>query len=54
MRVSGKDPKGVAAACIYRYANITKEYITQKQISKLAHISEVTLRMRVKEISKFI
>ena len=51
---SGKDPRGIAAAVIYICANNMKEFITQKKISKLAHITEVTLRMRIKEINRFL
>ncbi|MBD3194475.1 MAG: hypothetical protein GF317_05420 [Candidatus Lokiarchaeota archaeon] len=50
---SGKDPKGIAAAAIYIGAKICNESRTQKEISQLAKITEVTLRMRVKDLQKY-
>lgn len=47
---TGKDPKGLAAACIYiatRDNNIRK---TQSKIAEIAKITEVTLRSRAKQI----
>ncbi|MHA1131409.1 MAG: transcription initiation factor IIB [Candidatus Helarchaeota archaeon] len=48
----GKDPKGLAAAAIYVAIRELgrKEHRSQTQISQTAHISEVTLRNRVKNI----
>jgi len=50
---AGKDPKGIAAAAIYLGSKICNENRTQKEISKLAKVTEVTLRMRVKDLQKF-
>ncbi|MHA1820869.1 MAG: transcription initiation factor IIB [Promethearchaeota archaeon] len=50
---AGKDPKGLAAAAIYLAARKIGEPKTQNQIAQLSHITEVTLRMRVKDILKF-
>jgi transcription initiation factor TFIIB len=52
--IVGKDPKGVAAAAIYVAIRDLgrKEHRSQTQISQTAHISEVTLRNRVKNIKK--
>ena len=50
---AGKDPKGIAAAAIYIGSKICSENRTQKEISKLARVTEVTLRMRVKDLMKF-
>ncbi|KKN04641.1 hypothetical protein LCGC14_1095410 [marine sediment metagenome] len=50
---AGKDPKGIAAAAIYIGAKICNENRTQKEISKLARVTEVTLRMRVKDLQKY-
>jgi transcription initiation factor TFIIB len=50
---AGKDPKGIAAAAIYIGSKICNENRTQKEISKLARVTEVTLRMRVKDLQKF-
>lgn len=50
---AGKDPKGIAAASLYLGSKICNENRTQKEISKLAMVTEVTLRMRVKDLQKF-
>lgn len=50
---AGKDPKGIAAAAIYLASKICNEGKTQKEISNLAKVTEVTLRMRVKDLQKF-
>ncbi|MHA1150654.1 MAG: hypothetical protein ACTSR8_20730 [Promethearchaeota archaeon] len=50
LNFSGKDPKGIAAASIYLSSKNTNEFRTQKEICQVAHISEITLRMRLKEI----
>ncbi len=50
---AGKDPKGIAAAAIYIGSKISSENRTQKEISKLAKVTEVTLRMRVKDLHKY-
>ncbi|MFX1574671.1 MAG: transcription initiation factor IIB family protein [Promethearchaeota archaeon] len=50
---AGKDPKGIAAAAIYIGSKICNESRTQKEISKLAQVTEVTLRMRVKDLQKY-
>ncbi len=49
---AGKDPKGIAAAGIYIASKMCSETRTQKEISKLARVTEVTLRMRVKDLQK--
>jgi len=50
---AGKDPKGIAAASIYIASKICSENRTQKEISQLAKVTEVTLRMRVKDLQKY-
>ncbi len=50
---AGKDPKGIAAAAIYIGSKICNENRTQKEISKLARVTEVTLRMRVKDLQNY-
>ncbi|MFX1277163.1 MAG: transcription initiation factor IIB family protein [Promethearchaeota archaeon] len=54
LRTSGKDPKGIAAASLYISSKKNDEFRTQKQICKIANVSEITLRMRLKEISNLI
>ena len=45
----GKDPAGIAAAAIY-IASLGSEKVTQKEIAKVANVTEVTIRTRYKEI----
>lgn len=47
---SGKDPCGLAAASIYVAALKNGEKRTQKEIAKVANITEVTVRNRYKEL----
>ena len=51
---AGKDPKGIAAASIYICSKLCNENRTQKEISNLAQVTEVTLRMRVKDLMKYV
>jgi len=48
--VSGKSPLGTVAAAIYMAAVEVGEHVTQRDISQIAGVSEVTLRARCKEI----
>lgn len=48
---SGKDPSSLAAASIYLATIILGENKTQKEIAKVAHITEVTVRNRFKELA---
>ncbi|MBN1215010.1 MAG: hypothetical protein JXA99_06145 [Candidatus Lokiarchaeota archaeon] len=48
----GKDPKGFAASVLYMAAKNSNCRKTQAEISEIAGITEVTLRSRVKDISK--
>jgi len=47
---AGKDPTGLAAAAIYISGIINGERRTQREISEVAHVTEVTLRNRYKEL----
>ena len=47
---SGKDPKGICAGAIYLVAKFRNEKISQKDISNVVGITEVTLRSRYKEL----
>jgi len=51
MRI-GKDPRGIAASVIYIASKRTGERKTQAEVSKVAKITEVTLRSRVKDVKK--
>ncbi len=41
---SGKDPSGLAAASIYTACRIMGEYVTQKELSEITNMTEVTVR----------
>jgi transcription initiation factor TFIIB len=47
---TGKDPKGLAAACIYIAAKDGEIRRTQSLVAEIAKITEVTLRSRAKQI----
>lgn len=50
----GKDPNGIAAAAVYTAAKKRGEDTTQKEIAKIASITEVTIRNRFIEVKKAI
>ncbi|MFX1295128.1 MAG: transcription initiation factor IIB family protein [Promethearchaeota archaeon] len=54
MLLTGKNPKGLAAASLYLAAKELGEPRSQFEISKIASISEVTLRNRAKNIKKTV
>jgi transcription initiation factor TFIIB len=47
---AGKDPMGLAATVLYISCTRTGENITQKEISNVAGVTEVTLRNRFKDL----
>lgn len=49
-----KTPRGTAAAAIYTAAKILNKKVTQAEISRVARVSEVTIRVRVREIEEEI
>jgi transcription initiation factor TFIIB len=49
---SGKDPKGIVAGAMYIACRLQNIEITQKIVSDLVGITEVTLRSRYKELKK--
>ncbi|MHA1730338.1 MAG: transcription initiation factor IIB [Promethearchaeota archaeon] len=51
--IEGKDPKGLAAAAIYIAAKQKGEPRTQGEIAKLSRVTEVTLRMRAKDLRTY-
>ncbi|MFO8019950.1 MAG: TFIIB-type zinc ribbon-containing protein [Promethearchaeia archaeon] len=51
-RTSGKDPKGFVAGALYIACKILDIHITQKKISDLVGVTEVTLRSRYKNLTK--
>jgi transcription initiation factor TFIIB len=50
LKRTGKDPKGLAAACIYIAAKNNSLRRTQSKVADIAKITEVTLRSRAKQI----
>lgn len=50
LKRTGKDPKGLAAACIYIAAKNGSIRRTQSKVADIAKITEVTLRSRSKQI----
>ena len=50
LKRTGKDPKGLAAACIYLAAKEGLIRRTQSNVAYIAKITEVTLRSRAKQI----
>ena len=51
---AGKDPMGLAATVLYMSCIKTGENITQKEISNVAGVTEVTLRNRFKDLKNQI
>ena len=47
---SGKSPVGLAAAAVYAASLLTNEKVTQNEVSRVANISEVTIRNRYHEL----
>ena len=50
LKRTGKEPKGLAAACIYIAAKNNSVRKTQSKVADVAKITEVTLRSRAKQI----
>jgi len=48
--ITGRDPRGLAAGAIYIASILTNNRVTQREISKAAGITEVTVRNRYKEL----
>ncbi len=49
--LDGKSPSGITGACIYITSNIMGQERTQREISEVCNITEVTIRNRYKQIS---
>ncbi|MDO8056746.1 MAG: transcription initiation factor IIB, partial [Candidatus Hermodarchaeota archaeon] len=47
---AGKDPTGLAASALYISAIMEGERRTQREIAEVAHVTEVTVRNRYKEL----
>lgn len=52
--ICGKDPKGLCAGSIYLVSKLKNKKISQKDISKVIGVTEVTLRSRYKEFLQHI
>jgi transcription initiation factor TFIIB len=51
-RMCGKDPRGICAGALYLVAKFNNEGISQRDISSVVGVTEVTLRSRYKELLK--
>ena len=49
-RVSGRNPSGVAAGCLYAAAEDAGERVTQSEVADVADVSPVTVRSTVKAV----
>lgn len=52
--MSGKDPKGIAAAALYLASIATRHKVSQKTIATTIGITEVTLRIRAQNIRNIV
>ncbi|MBD3256430.1 MAG: hypothetical protein GF383_15135 [Candidatus Lokiarchaeota archaeon] len=52
--ICGKDPKGLCAGAVYLVAKLKNRKVSQKEISNVIGVTEVTLRSRYKELLKSI
>jgi transcription initiation factor TFIIB len=52
LTISGREPEGIAGAALYIVSCLYGEYRTQRDVAKVACVTDVTLRNRHKEISK--
>ena len=50
--VTGRDPRGLAAAAIYIASILVDERVTQRDIAMAAGVTEVTVRNRYKELAE--
>jgi transcription initiation factor TFIIB len=50
--IAGKDPSSLAATVLYMASRNTGETVTQKDLAQASGKSEVTLRMRLKDLKK--
>ncbi|MFX1236569.1 MAG: transcription initiation factor IIB family protein [Promethearchaeota archaeon] len=52
--ICGKDPKGLCAGAIYLVAKLKNKKVSQKEISHIISVTEVTLRSRYKDLLRNI
>ncbi|MBN1803412.1 MAG: transcription initiation factor IIB family protein [Candidatus Lokiarchaeota archaeon] len=52
--ICGKDPKGLCAGAIYLVAKLKNKKVSQKEISNIISVTEVTLRSRYKDLLRNI
>jgi transcription initiation factor TFIIB len=51
--IAGKNPSGVAAACLYRAAYDFGVDVTQVEVAEVADVSRMTIRARVTELKRY-
>jgi transcription initiation factor TFIIB len=52
--VSGKNPIGLAATCLYIAARLTAENTSQKRLAHTSGVTEVTIRTRYQELNRIL
>ena len=52
--ICGKDPKGLCAGAIYLVSKLKNKKVSQKEISRVISVTEVTLRSRYKDLLRNI
>ncbi len=52
-RIGGKNPSGVAAACLYRAAYDHGVDLTQTEVAELANVSRMTIRSTATELKQY-
>lgn len=52
--ICGKDPKGLCAGAVYLVSKLKNKKVSQKEISNIVGVTEVTLRSRYKELQQMI
>ena len=52
--INGKNPCGYAAAAIYLVCRTNNIKITQKKLEKVSGVTDATLRVRIRELQKYL
>jgi transcription initiation factor TFIIB len=50
----GKEPMGLVSAAVYIASRLSRERITQRQVSDAAGVTEATIRNRCRELERFL
>ncbi len=52
--LTGRDPRGMAAAALYMACKASDERVTQKDVAEVADTTEVTLRNRLRDLEEMV